>query len=387
MLFDSAVSGRRRIELARAATLIGYDAISAFCGLYLALLAGQRFEGALDPAVRYWHVAPVLILLRVGAGLAMRLHRWSFASGGSRYGLRFVAAALTGSVSFAIAFPGLAPTVVVLEGLATLALMSALRLVPVVADLLVARRLPAAEADFVRRERARRVLNVVVAGVGLVITLPVWAIIAIAIKLTSRGPVFYMQERVGLDLRASQPHHDDPRRRVDLGGRPFMMFKFRTMRVDAESSTGAVWSGRGDPRVTPIGKFLRHCRLDELPQLLNVLKGDMNVVGPRPERAPIFAELRTRIPQYSSRQRARPGITGFAQVNLEYDASIEDVADKVLYDVAYVRNQSVFVDLYIMVKTLPVMLFRERVLRARERREATPAAEPQAVENLVRTQG
>jgi lipopolysaccharide/colanic/teichoic acid biosynthesis glycosyltransferase len=235
-------------------------------------------------------------------------------------------------------------------------------------------RLPEPVATFVCGERPRRALNVLVALIGLVATLPLWMAIAAAIKLTSRGPVFYRQERVGLDLRRGGPNQEDPRRRVDLGGRPFMMYKFRTMRLDAESGTGAVWSGKGDPRVTRVGRFLRHCRLDELPQLLNVLKGDMNVVGPRPERASIFAELRQRIPGYHLRQKTRPGITGYAQVNLEYDATVEDVMEKLKFDAAYVRHQSVAMDLQIMAKTLPVMLFRERVLATRARQVAPMAS-------------
>jgi lipopolysaccharide/colanic/teichoic acid biosynthesis glycosyltransferase len=137
------------------------------------------------------------------------------------------------------------------------------------------------------------------------------------------------------------------------------------MRVDAEAGTGAVWSGKNDPRVTPIGRFLRHSRLDELPQLLNVVKGDMNIVGPRPERPTIFADLKEKIPHYQHRQRVRPGITGYAQVNLEYDSTLEDVANKVRYDLDYVANQSVAADVYIMAKTLPVMLFRSRMLKSR----------------------
>jgi lipopolysaccharide/colanic/teichoic acid biosynthesis glycosyltransferase len=212
-------------------------------------------------------------------------------------------------------------------------------------------------------ERPRRVVNVMAAVVLLALTLPVWVLIALAIKLSSRGPVFYAQERIGLDRRALGPTIDDPRRKRDLGGRPFVMFKFRTMRTDAEASTGAVWSSQNDPRVTAVGRFLRHSRLDELPQLLNVLKGDMNLVGPRPERPSIFAELRTKIPDYQLRQRVRPGITGYAQVHLEYDANLDDVTNKVLFDLEYVQSQSVIADLYIMARTVPVMLFRKLMLQ------------------------
>ena len=240
---------------------------------------------------------------------------------------------------------------------------------------------PRAKMAFALTERPRRVLNVAVALLGLLLSLPVWILIAVAIKLTSRGSVFYLQERVGLDLRATRPVTNDPRRKRDLGGRPFMMYKFRTMRVDAENGTGAVWCAKRDPRVTPIGGFLRHCRLDELPQLLNVIKGDMNIVGPRPERPTIFAELREKIPNYQLRQRVRPGITGHAQVHLEYDSSIEDVAEKVKYDLEYVSRQSVLADLLIMAKTLPVMLFREKVLGARSRRApvSLPRSDDQSV--------
>jgi lipopolysaccharide/colanic/teichoic acid biosynthesis glycosyltransferase len=240
------------------------------------------------------------------------------------------------------------------------------RFAPALAEEFDRARLPEVQARFVTAERPRRLLNVTVAAIGLLLTLPVWVFIAIAVKLTSRGPIFYLQERIGLDLRGSGSggaQQSDPRRKVDLGGRPFMMIKFRTMCVEAEAGTGAVWSsGKADPRVTPIGKFLRHYRLDELPQLINVIRGDMNVVGPRPERATIFADMRAKIPDYPVRQRARPGITGYAQINLEADLTVEDVADKVKYDIVYVKHQSVWMDFCIMARTLPVMLFRDKML-------------------------
>jgi lipopolysaccharide/colanic/teichoic acid biosynthesis glycosyltransferase len=271
------------------------------------------------------------------------------------------------SVVFAFGFPGLPWPVYVMELLFTTGLMAAFRFAPRLAEDFPQAPSTRTQAvlGFAMAERPRRALNTFVALVGLVLTSPLWILIAIAIKLTSRGPVFYKQERIGLDLRSTRPLEHDPRRKHDLGGRPFMMYKFRTMTVDAESSTGAVWCAQGDSRVTAVGRFLRHCRLDELPQLINVLKGDMNVVGPRPERPSIFAELRTKIPNYSLRQRARPGITGYAQVNLEYDSSIDDVARKLKYDLEYLSQQGVAADLHIMVKTIPVMLFRDKVLPAR----------------------
>ncbi|MDB4883426.1 MAG: sugar transferase, partial [Gemmatimonadetes bacterium] len=140
--------------------------------------------------------------------------------------------------------------------------------------------------------------------------------------------------------------------------RAFTMYKFRTMMVNAETS-GAVWASKNDTRITPIGGLLRGTRLDELPQLVNVLRGDMNVVGPRPERPSIFMQLRKEIDRYHLRQRAKPGITGWAQINQNYDTSIDDVRRKVEFDLAYIERRSVVEDMRIMAKTLPVMIFRK----------------------------
>lgn len=203
-----------------------------------------------------------------------------------------------------------------------------------------------------------RALNVLVAMIGIVITLPIWVIIAALIKLTSRGPVFYLQTRVGYDARSGGPARHDSRRAQDLGGRPFRIIKFRTMRTDAEAGGSAVWATANDARVTPVGRVLRRTRLDELPQLLNVLRGDMNVVGPRPERPQLVQELRQVIPDYQLRHRVRPGITGHAQVHLQYDTSVDDVRRKVSHDIEYIANRSIWQDLLIMLKTLPVMFFR-----------------------------
>jgi lipopolysaccharide/colanic/teichoic acid biosynthesis glycosyltransferase len=136
------------------------------------------------------------------------------------------------------------------------------------------------------------------------------------------------------------------------------MYKFRTMHVNAEPDGRPVWAAKQDPRVTLVGRFLRSTRFDEVPQLWNVIRGDMNIVGPRPERPAIFAELRKNIPEYPLRQRVKPGITGWAQVNQAYDCCIDDVRSKVRYDLEYVRRQSVVEDLRIMSMTLPVMVFR-----------------------------
>ena len=208
-----------------------------------------------------------------------------------------------------------------------------------------------------RSEVASRAVNVIVASVGLVVTAPVMLAVAALIRLTSKGPALYSQTRVGMDRRYNQRGGDD-RRVQDQGGKPFRMYKFRSMVIDSEADGRAVWAQKKDPRVTPIGRVLRKTRLDELPQLYNVLRGDMNIVGPRPERPTIFAELRENIPQYAMRQRVKPGITGWAQINQAYDTCVDDVRSKVSFDLEYLRRQSMLEDLRIMSMTIPVMLFR-----------------------------
>ena len=205
---------------------------------------------------------------------------------------------------------------------------------------------------------AHRTMNVIIAAVALFVALPLLVLIAIAIKFTSRGPVLYTQERVGQDRRTGNPRPDDPRRTRDLGGKPFTIYKFRTMRVDAEAQSGAVWATQNDPRVTPVGRFLRQYRLDEIPQLLNVMRGEMNIVGPRPERPTIFAELREHIAEYPLRQRAKPGITGLAQIYHHYDRSLDDVRTKVRFDLEYIQRRSLWEDLRIMFLTVPVVFLR-----------------------------
>jgi lipopolysaccharide/colanic/teichoic acid biosynthesis glycosyltransferase len=217
----------------------------------------------------------------------------------------------------------------------------------------------AARSDTQRAaEWPRRAVNLLLALVAIIITLPVMLLIALLVRLTSRGPVLYTQLRIGLDRREPAVGGQNHRRERDLGGRPFTIYKFRTMRVDAEHHSGAVWAQQFDPRVTSIGRLLRQYRLDELPQLFNVLKGEMNIVGPRPERPTIFAELREHIAEYPLRQRAKPGITGLAQINHHYDRSLDDVRTKVYYDLEYIRRQSVAEDFRIMLKTVPVVLLR-----------------------------
>lgn len=214
---------------------------------------------------------------------------------------------------------------------------------------------PAERAE--RSERTRRTLNVVVALAALVVALPVMVVVAVLIKLTSPGPVFYKQTRVGIDRRSAKG--GNWRRTVDYGGRLFTIYKFRTMRDSSDRQSQEVWATPDDPRVTPLGKVLRKYRLDELPQLINVLRGDMNVVGPRPEQPRIFMSLRTQVERYTARQRVLPGITGWAQINQDYDQSLDDVRRKVNLDIEYLHRASVLEDLRILARTLPVVLLKK----------------------------
>ena len=202
----------------------------------------------------------------------------------------------------------------------------------------------------------RRLLSFTVAVIGILVVAPLIVLIAIAIKATSPGPVLYTQTRIGINRRrrlaAGRAYRD-----TDRGGKPFTIFKFRTMvpnEPDA-SQPNEVWATPDDPRVTKIGRILRLYRLDELPQLFNVLLGDMDIVGPRPEQPTIFAKLRQEIDQYQERQRVRPGITGLAQVNQHYDRCIEDVKKKVAYDLEYIQRKCVTEDLKIMLRTFGVV--------------------------------
>ena len=178
----------------------------------------------------------------------------------------------------------------------------------------------------------------VLALVALALALPVMVLVALAVRMSSKGPVFYRQTRVGLN------------------GKDFTLYKFRSMGVNAESGTGAVWASKNDPRVTPLGKWLRKLRLDELPQLINVLKREMTMVGPRPERPEFVKMLSEKIPYYRQRHYVKPGITGWAQINHKYGDTIEDTETKLEYDLYYIKRQSVVFDFYIMFQTVKVML-------------------------------
>lgn len=180
--------------------------------------------------------------------------------------------------------------------------------------------------------------SLLIAMAALALTAPLLVVIAVLVKLSSPGPVFYRQTRVG------------------MGNRPFVLYKFRSMRENAEAATGAVWAIEDDPRVTPIGRFLRRFRLDELPQFFNVLRGEMSIVGPRPERPEFVKTLSEQIPHYRQRHCVRPGITGWAQINHHYTNSVEDSIIKLEYDLYYIKNLSMSLDLFIIFNTGKIML-------------------------------
>jgi lipopolysaccharide/colanic/teichoic acid biosynthesis glycosyltransferase len=209
-----------------------------------------------------------------------------------------------------------------------------------------------------KNDASCRALNVVVTLTGIVLTAPLMLVLGLLIKLTSPGPVLYAQTRIGRDRRSRARTQGHSRRAVEWGGKPFTIYKFRTMYEDQGPGDDQVWARPNDPRVTPVGRFLRQYRLDELPQLLNVLLGDMNLVGPRPEQPGIVMQLRARVENYDRRHAVPPGITGWAQINHHYDRSVDDVRRKVVYDVEYIARRSALEDLKIMARTIPVVLFR-----------------------------
>jgi sugar transferase (PEP-CTERM system associated) len=191
------------------------------------------------------------------------------------------------------------------------------------------------------RTAIKRDFDIAVSLLLLTLTLPIMLLTAIAIKLESRGPILYLQERVG------------------LRGRSFMCPKFRSMSIDAEKDGVARWATKNDSRVTRVGAVIRACRIDELPQLVSVLRGEMSLVGPRPERPTFVRQLQAQIPFYDIRHSVKPGVTGWAQVRYSYGASIEDARRKHQFDLYYVKNHSLFLDLLVMVETVSVVLFRE----------------------------
>lgn len=193
------------------------------------------------------------------------------------------------------------------------------------------------------RNLSKRAFDVMASLALLLVTWPVMLLTILAIKLEEglRAPVFYKQERVGLN------------------GKSFYVIKFRSMRVDAEKAGQAIWAQKNDSRVTRVGAFIRKVRIDELPQIFNVLKGDMAFVGPRPERPVFVRQLAEKIPFYNERHRVKPGITGWAQLCFAYADSEEDSKEKLRYDLYYIKNQSLLLDLIILIQTVEVILFKK----------------------------
>ncbi len=189
-----------------------------------------------------------------------------------------------------------------------------------------------------RRVALQRAYSSLIALAGVIVCAPLMLFIAVVIKLTSRGPILFRQARVGWQ------------------GKAFTLYKFRSMYADAEAATGAVWAAKNDPRVTPIGRWLRRFRLDELPQFFNVLRGEMSIVGPRPERPEFVGALTEQIPFYRRRHAVRPGITGWAQINHPYGDTVEDAARKLEYDLFYIKNLSPAMDAFIIFHTLKTVL-------------------------------
>jgi exopolysaccharide biosynthesis polyprenyl glycosylphosphotransferase len=188
-------------------------------------------------------------------------------------------------------------------------------------------------------KKLKRISDVVISLIILLLTLPLNIFVALAIRLDSKGPILFKQERIGMN------------------NKNFTIYKFRSMYLDAEKITGPVWSTKDDPRVTRVGKIMRKLRIDEIPQFFNVLKGEMSLVGPRPERSYFVEQLSLQIPYYKRRLKVRPGITGWAQVKHKYDESIEDVKVKLRYDLFYIENMSLRMDIKILARTILVVLF------------------------------
>jgi lipopolysaccharide/colanic/teichoic acid biosynthesis glycosyltransferase len=232
---------------------------------------------------------------------------------------------------------------------------------------------PFTKADF-WNQVGKRTLDFAGAIAGFIFSAIFFIVVPILIKMDSKGPVFYGQQRAGLNYRRRDRRqvniavaHDrrvGERRRQDLFGRPFTVYKFRTMQVDAEKSSGAVWAQKNDPRVTRMGRILRFIHMDEIPQFFNVLCGEMSLVGPRPERPQIMAKLIEEIPQFPQRLQVKPGITGIAQIYCGYDASIDDAREKLHYDLLYVKNSTFKYDVQIMLKTLWMIIHGREVVKS-----------------------
>lgn len=211
----------------------------------------------------------------------------------------------------------------------------------------------------------KRSIDIAGAVLGLILTIPVFMVIPLLIKLTSKGPIFYVQRRVGHNRRRGSYDRTDldseksiqllGRRSKESAGKIFKLIKFRTMVCDAEKKCGPVWAVKNDPRITVIGKILRKTRIDEIPQLINVLKGDMSLVGPRPERPFFVNDFVNKIPGYEIRYLMKPGITGLSQIHNGYDDSLDSVRRKVSYDISYIKNWNILCDFKIIMKTIGVI--------------------------------
>jgi sugar transferase (PEP-CTERM system associated) len=188
---------------------------------------------------------------------------------------------------------------------------------------------------------SKRIVDILISFILVLLLSPLLLIVALLIKVDTKGPVFFFQERVGKDKRS------------------YSVVKFRSMVVDAEKECGPVWADCDDGRVTRVGRIIRALRIDEIPQIWNVLKGEMSFVGPRPERAFFVAELEKQIPYYNERFSVKPGITGWAQINYDYSASLEETVEKLNYDLFYIKNMSIFMDLMIIFKTVKTVIFRQ----------------------------
>jgi len=212
----------------------------------------------------------------------------------------------------------------------------------------------------------KRTIDIVGAMVGIILTFPVWVVIPILIKLSSPGSVFYTQVRVGVNRRrtsrrfhqkaGADKRRSNDRRCEDHLGRPFKVIKFRTMVHDAERLSGPVWATKNDSRITRLGLVLRKTRLDEVPQFINILKGDMSLVGPRPERPSFVRDFSGKVENYATRLEVKPGLTGLAQVENGYDSSLASVVDKVRFDLQYIRNWTLLSDVKIILRTFLVVV-------------------------------
>jgi lipopolysaccharide/colanic/teichoic acid biosynthesis glycosyltransferase len=216
------------------------------------------------------------------------------------------------------------------------------------------------------RHLVKRTIDILFSIVGLILAAPLFLILGILIKFSSKGPVIFKQERIGRNRRSKErrilnvsvafERRKGERRKVDKFGKPFHIYKFRTMIKDAEKDSGPVWARPDDPRVTKIGKVLRITRLDEVPQFLNVIAGDMSLVGPRPERYQLILNVAKHVEGYIERFSLNPGITGLAQVESGYASSLDDTRTKVQYDLSYAKNWSISKDLLIILRTIFVVI-------------------------------